>query len=100
DHDQGGPDAASKPAKPAHAATAEKQVSERLLAKMFGDPEQLRAKETPENAGHRRVARRRRQATACQFPPEYPEADQGANRDQHAEARDVEIADAEERRIH
>ena len=74
---------------------ATQQAEQRLLAEVFGRPEQLRAEQAADDAGEPR-RRPRRAARPPRLAAEQPDADQRAERDHDAEAGDLEIADAEE----
>jgi hypothetical protein len=57
-------------------------------------PEQLRAEKAAKDAGNRRVDAGVRQGRPLQLTLEDPDADERAKRDEDAEARDLERADA------
>ena len=100
EHQEPGPDAAKKPAKPAETTATEQQIRDRILSGEFNRPQQLGADESADDADDGRVGRRFRQPAPGELPTEDPDANECADGDEHAEARHLEVAYAEKDGIH
>ena len=100
-HDeQAGQHAAGKATEPAHAASAEEEISERLFAKVLDHPQQLRTGQSADDARDGSVQALGGQGSPTQFSLEDPETGQRTDCDQHTKAGDLEAADPENYRIH
>ena len=87
--------AAGESAEPAHAPSVEQEVQQRLFANMFERPQKLRARESAEDADEGRVNALWRQVRSSQLSSQHPQAHEDSKRDQHTEASDLEVANAE-----
>ncbi len=99
-HPQSRANAAKQPAEPAQTAAAEEQIGDRLRFGELDRPEQLGSEQATDHASDRRVGAFGIETAALEFPCEDPDADECGDTDQYAEARDLEVADAEQDRIH
>ena len=96
---QAGGDPAGEAAEPAHAAARRQQLEQRLLAGVFGRPQQLGAEQAADDAGDADVDDGVRQPGPARLAAQQPDADERAERDHDAEARDLERSDAEQDRV-
>lgn len=88
-----GQQAASNAAEPTHAAAAQHEIPQGLLAGALGDPQQLGAGHSADDSCDRGIQRVRRQPRPAQFAAEDPQTYQRSNRDKDAEACDLKRAD-------
>lgn len=88
-------DTSGQPAKPTQASAAKEQSGHGRLARKFQGPQQFGADETANHTSHGRVHAVVAQSAPFQLPREDPDADEGANRHEHAKAGDLEFTEAE-----